>query len=406
MSAIAHVECPIPAASSTPVEAARAPEAYFQQSVPINLILGTFFVVTLPLAAFIWLNNSQLVLWGYLWLFGMTHFVVTFTVYLNRANLAYFGNTWRNRLVYFALPVGIFIGFDLIHVFHLREAFPLLALYFFTAVRVMDFNHFTRQSFGVLQMFKAASGESYPKRLKRLENVCFKVSAVLMLATFLAGGVSPFLQEGGPLTIHSLGWTLGNPLLPIPILQVATVLVAIVFLGLLTRVIVCHWRARKAIDAVWIDRPLVYFLFQIAGSLLAAIAFPLYAAALAIHYVEYQVLMYPRCFHSRLDESSRVDRFFARLRRNPMIFYMAVLAIAGIATACCFTGMAMTGMTTMDLTQPAAYLVVIALFDGLFVFHYLVEAYIWRFSEPYYRKSLSGLYFPTGPRAVSATRSA
>jgi hypothetical protein len=58
-------------------------------------------------------------------------------------------------------------------------------------------------------------------------------------------------------------------------------------------------------------------------------------------------------------------------------------------------------MTTMDLSEPPAYVVVIALFDGLFVFHYLVEAYIWRFSEPYYRNSLSPLYFRPSPRTIS-----
>jgi hypothetical protein len=383
-------------------ESAPVPEGYFQKSLPNNLILGTFFAVTLPLAAFIWLNNSQFLLWVYLWLFGMTHFVVTFTIYLNRANLAHFGSSWQNRIVYFALPALIFIGFDLVHVLHLREAFPLFALYFFAAIRLMDFNHFTRQAFGVLQMFKGASGDKYPKRSKNLENWCFKAGTILLLTTFLAGGVSPFLQDGGPLTIVSLGWTLGNPMLPIPILQIVEAIVGIVFLGLLATAIVCHRRTRISIDRIWIDKPLAYLLFQAAGTLLATIAFPLYAAALAIHYVEYQVLMYPRCFRSPLDETSRVDRFYARLRRSPIIFYMAVLAMAGLVTAFCFTGMGMAGMTTMDLFQPPAYLVVIALFDGLFVFHYLVEAYIWRFSEPYYRNSLSGLYFRTPTRTIPA----
>ena len=32
-------------------------------------------------------------------------------------------------------------------------------------------------------------------------------------------------------------------------------------------------------------------------------------------------------------------------------------------------------------------------FDGLFVFHYLVEMFIWRFSDPHVRRSLAGLYF-------------
>jgi hypothetical protein len=41
----------------------------------------------------------------------------------------------------------------------------------------------------------------------------------------------------------------------------------------------------------------------------------------------------------------------------------------------------------------ASYLVLISLFDGLFVFHYIVESLIWRFSEPHYRQTLGPPYF-------------
>ena len=47
--------------------------------------------------------------------------------------------------------------------------------------------------------------------------------------------------------------------------------------------------------------PLAYFLLQTASMLLAAYDTALYGIALAMHYVEYHVLMVPRCFHARLD---------------------------------------------------------------------------------------------------------
>ena len=309
MSLVASVESQASAVVS-PV-----PVGYFQKSLPINLILGTFFAVTLPLAAFIWFNNSQMLLWGYLWLFGMTHFVLTFTVYLNRGNLAHFGRTWRNRLVYFALPVVIFVGFDLLHVFHMREIFPIFTLYFFAAVRLVDFNHFNRQSFGVLQMFKAAAGERYAKRLKHLENLHFKLGTVLMVSTFLAGGVFPLLQEGGPLTLANLGWRLMDPILPIPLLQVASTVLILAYLGLLSYLVVALRRTRTAVDALWVDKPAArIYLFNPRG-IAADDRVSDMAAALAIHYVEYHVLMYPlRHFHCPLDARSRLDRFFARLR--------------------------------------------------------------------------------------------
>ena len=41
----------------------------------------------------------------------------------------------------------------------------------------------------------------------------------------------------------------------------------------------------------------------------------------------------------------------------------------------------------------SSYTALVAIFDGLFVFHYFVEMFIWRFSEPYYRQTLGPLYF-------------
>jgi hypothetical protein len=42
--------------------------------------------------------------------------------------------------------------------------------------------------------------------------------------------------------------------------------------------------------------------------------------------------------------------------------------------------------------------VLIALFDGIFVFHYFVEMFIWKFSDPHFRKMLAGLYFTPAPK--------
>ena len=44
--------------------------------------------------------------------------------------------------------------------------------------------------------------------------------------------------------------------------------------------------------------------------------------------------------------------------------------------------------------EPASqYTALVALFNGLFVFHYFVEMFIWKFSEPHYRQTLGPLYF-------------
>src|SRR5262249_11887765 len=144
--------------------------------------------------------------------------------------------------------------------------------------------------------------------------------------------------------------------------------------------------------------PLFYFLFQTASAMLAYYNTALYAFALAMHYVEYHILMMPRCFHTKLDPQKKPDRVFALLRRNKVIFYGLVLALAVVATL--LTTMSIAAMAAMMgqalelaketiATEPSMfYLALIAIFDGLFVFHYFVEAFIWRFSDPYYRQTL------------------
>src|SRR5581483_4819110 len=73
--------------------------------------------------------------------------------------------------------------------------------------------------------------------------------------------------------------------------------------------------------------PAAYFVLQTASALLAAYSTALYGIALAMHYVEYHVLMLPRCFNTPLDPRWWTDRVFAALRHNRVIFY-AVLFLA------------------------------------------------------------------------------
>src|SRR5262245_9384434 len=71
------------------------PVGYFERTLPPALILGTFFAVTLPMAAAVRWAGTGVTVWVYLWLFGMTHFVLTLTVYLQSHNLRHFAATWR-----------------------------------------------------------------------------------------------------------------------------------------------------------------------------------------------------------------------------------------------------------------------------------------------------------------------
>ena len=111
-----------------------------------------------------------------------------------------------------------------------------------------------------------------------------------------------------------------------------------------------------------------------------------------MHYVEYHVLMVPRCFHTPLNGASWTDRIFGRLRRHRVLFYGLLLAIAVPITR--FTWLGMGALMRADAgSGTVGYRLLISVFDGLFVFHYIIESRIWRFGDPFYRRSLVPLYF-------------
>jgi hypothetical protein len=372
---------------------------YFQQALPANVILLSFFALTLPLAALVLTRLNTILLWVYIWLFGMTHFVVTLTVYLQSQNLKHFASTWRNRLLFFAIPVVIFVGFDLLHAFRIGATFPVFALLFWGAIRLLDFNHFNRQSFGVLQLYKNRTGVKFPLWVKKCENWAFAALTGLLFVTFLSGGLFPLLQPGGWLTVWEVGAAPDSPALSLDVLQAASVVGLVAAVGLLAAAVTGIVRSWKAAGRpAGLTPALLYFAFQVVSAAMAVVSFPLYIAALAIHYVEYHVLMLPRCFHTPLDSGNRLDRAYGKLRSHRGLFYLVVVAVAGLVTAGSLAGMGMMGRGPEALTKPFNYLVLIAVFDGLFVFHYFIEMLIWRFGDPFFRKTLVGLYF--APKAA------
>lgn len=372
---------------------AAPPRGFFQDALPANLILLTFFVVTLPLALFVWRQPNHMMLWVYIWLFGMTHFVLTFSIYFNSRNLQYFNASWKNRLIYFLLPLAFFIVFDLFHASRIGVTFPAFAIFFLGAIRLFDFNHLNRQSFGVLQMFKAQQELKYAQALKKWEIRYFHLLTLLLFTTFLAGGVTPFLQAGGPLSVGELRLELIGHTLPLGILQWVALGLILIIAGVFVGLATGYRRARRSGIELGADKPLMYLTLQTFSALFAVVSLLFYPATLAIHYVEYHLLMYPRCFRIALDESSRIDRTFAWMRRSPVRFYSIVIVVAGLATVFAYYGMGAMGITSPDLDKSFTLLVLLAMFDGLFVFHYLVETFIWRFSDPHFRSTLNGLYF-------------
>jgi len=345
---------------------------YLQREFPVYVILGSFLVLTVPLCLFALLDSNLMkrlfIVPIYMWTLGMTHFVITLTIYLQSSNLRYFNRSWRNRTLYFLIPIAIFAAFDLYAVLQVAVILPVFDSLFRSCIRFLDFHHVTRQSYGVLQLFKGRSRAPFPLWMKKTENFYFWAFTISLLLTFWSGG--KFDTEE-------------------PLLFVALAAPSILFLVMLAGFV---WTWRRTTNRKDLVAPLIYLLLQSGSVALGVYSTALWMFGLAMHYVEYHVLMVPRCFDAPLDESSRIDRFYGRLRSNRFLFYALLLAISGGITYLTWAAMGpMLLRSQDDSTSP--YLVLIAIFDGLFIFHYFIESLIWKFSDPFYRKSLGPLYF-------------
>ncbi len=138
--------------SDTPPPVARLGEiGYFEQAWPIRLILGSFLFLTLPIAAMVlFLPDTPELSAAYIWLFGGTHIVLTQTIYASRANRIYFSSSRRNSIVFFAIPLTLLGCYFALNTLELSKSVPWFALVFWAGLRLFNFLHLTRQTFGVL----------------------------------------------------------------------------------------------------------------------------------------------------------------------------------------------------------------------------------------------------------------
>jgi hypothetical protein len=348
-----------------------------QRRWPVFVILSSFFVITLPLCLLgtsVDPDTGWSLGMAYLAVFGISHFLLTFTIYCQSANLRHFCSSRANRLGYFLVPLAIFLAFDLYRALEVAVLVPAIDIGLRILIRLVDFQHSARQGYGVLQLFKARTG-GHAAWLRVAENQYFTAMTLLLFLTALSGG---------RLSLH-----------PVVLVVAAAGL-------LLGGAILCGH------IAAWVrhgrsSAPLAYFGAQSACLWLSAYRTELYTFALAMHYVEYHLLMAPRCFQTPLEPSSRVDRLMGLARSHKAIAYGLLLLAAVIVTHFTWLGMGEAAMAS-DASSPASYRVLVALFDGLFVFHYVVDAWIWKFSDPYYRQSLAPLYLGAASgRSTEAT---
>lgn len=350
---------------------------FFEQAWPGRLILGAFLVVTLPVAVGVLtgLDRSWLG-WVYVWAFGATHLVLTVTIYCTSSNLRHFTAGWRNRLLFFGAPLGVVAVFGLVHGLDVATHFPVLVGLLYAGVRLFNFLHLTRQTFGVYQLFKARTKERFPAWVKRAENGSGLTLVGALFVTHLSGGGCPLLIGGGPLSVAELT-PLYSPQIDLALAQFEWTAFAATALGLYAAAMWAVPRTDRGLTAV------TYLTVQTVSTCAAAVFLPLYLAALAIHYVESHVLMWPRVFRLPLDPASRLDRTYGWVRDRPVVFYGLLLLVAAAVTG---------GMDAMSSAATDSWVGLMVLFDACVLGHYILEMLIWRFSDPHYRKTLGELY--------------
>jgi len=344
---------------------------YFARASVQALVLGAFVFLTVPIAIALvrWTESTQPLLPLYGVTFGLTHFLITGLLYLDRRNLRYFASSWKNRIIYFAVPAAILVGMDVLAVAPVGELAGRASGFLFYFVMFANFLHVSRQSFGVLQLFKREARARHGETLRSLENLFFIALVVGQCVTFSVGGS----YDAGSLWV-----------------QLTSLLTAGVFALVFGMHVARLWRgSRGRVD--W--TPLVYLSLQAIAGALVVYRSGLYDVALAMHYVEYHVVMMPRVMHSPVDRESAADRCRKAISRVPMLFYAGLLAVAW--------GIWFGQRTELYLDPEAVSLpmrLVLHSLDGIFLVHFFVEAFLWKFSKPHYRETLGPLYFAPAAR--------
>ena len=366
-----------------------AAPAYLQNPLRIGAILGSFAVLVVPLAVlqlspFRSDHPVHALSVMYAVLLGGTHFLITLALYFHEDNLRYFASSASNIAIYFVAPVAILALFFVIGTFQLNADHPnasagfLLYIVLFSVI-VKAFDYFPRRA-PELRHSSAVQGPD----AGGLSRVDAKSRQQLLL------------EHGGAAASDVRQWCPHGQLRfrPRPLSGLALAWAAISFCGVVAGFAIALGRTETPRSLLV---PFGYFLLQGASATLPAVRTELYTASLAMHYVEYHIIIFPRLFSFDLDPASPADRVAAWTRRHKIIFYV-VLAAPGVLSCPAISG----PLCLPRWDRPRAPWLMFNLLSGIFVTHYFIEAFVWKFRNPYYRQSLAPLYFPRRDRQAAS----
>ena len=329
-------------------------------SLKTSVIFSSFFVLTLPLIIYSIVTSASidnsLIIRLYFIFFGFTHFCLTPFLYLQNDNVAYFTSSIKKIFIYVVVPILIVVTFSILRITTIRDEYPWIDTALTTFILSFNFYHWSRQCFGILQILKKIDVKT-DSFLILIENMHFILLSIAMIITYLSGGEFSFQN-----------------FYYAPVL----VLFAITSITLLLK----NYR----ISSKLLCGPNIYILLQSTAGLLTIYRTQFYIAALAMHYIEYHLVMHTRLFKVSLSDVG-LDKIFSILRKSQVIFYLILFNMACLAAYC---------ISTTKMHPPVAFNLFLSIFDGLFVFHFYIEMFVWKFSDPFYKKSIGPL-FPKAP---------
>lgn len=347
---------------------------FLARPLPLALIFGTFLFVSLPLIALQsagvfddWRLSPTFV---FVAIFGMSHFLITFPIYLNRTNLEHFVSRPRYFVLHFVVPVALIaviaLGYYLQTWNRGYSAVAIFGFWLFLALRGLDFYHVVRQSFGVLELTKGQAKLQFPAHTKIMAKALFMTFFVLQMHTFVNG--KTFTAE--------------------PLSMGLVVVAAGLFLGLLAYY-VTRLREVGPEDRSYALIPIAYLVCQGSCAALAVYRTEFYLASLGMHYIEYHILMHPRVFANLREDESLGDRLLGVFSRNQWFFYAGLLALSLFI----YMGPHIANGYEHPLGGSGWIYWVFVIQSIIGSLHFYVDSLLWRFSNPFYRKTLGPLYF-------------
>lgn len=347
---------------------------FLVRPLPLALIFGSFFLCTLPLVAFEhagtfddWRISPTFVFVAVL---GMSHFLITFPVYLNKTNMEHFTSSGKNVFAYFVAPVGIIAvvgGYYYLRAWERKSGFIGVAgFWVFVVLRVMDFYHVLRQTFGVLELTKSQSKLTYPLYTKDLSRAFFMAMFLMQYHTFANEKTFTLDVITGPLAVVA----------------------ALLFVALMFAYVSRYLRSAPE-DKSYALIPIAYLILQTVCAALVVYRSTFYLASLAMHYVEYHILMQPRVFAHLQPNESVADRLMDWFKRNQWLFYALLVATSLFF----YMGPRVFNGFEHPLGGQGWIFAVFVAQSTIGMLHFYVDALLWRFGNPFYRKTLGPLYF-------------